>query len=522
MKLIVLLFCLVVQFIANAQLRIIEGTAVDISQRPFQAAIFINGEFTGGGVIISPEWILTAGHVPCLGGNTPVSPSVITVSTGYTNLNDDINRSSVQQVIIHPDYFTSSTSNGFVLVNDIALLKLSKPLVYGNNRQPVSISNKNVYSAQTNVVVSGWGRSGVNLPATLSQLYQANMKIYTCETQKIRLETSNSTAYKGDSGGPLTLSDNLIGLVSYGNGYEPQTSPSYYTNVGSYLGWIYEKTVSIQGSDIIHTQGDYSLSLTYNPNVTVSWKVSNSNKAQVSSSGRVSRVGTSSGIVTLTTNFTNILGAASVSRDILIGLPPFDISCLQQSVMENYRVGTTYNCFADPQWGDGILANNRLTYDWGYSKLSSTGQAGEWIRVNTYNNASFVDMQPAFRFTEPGTYRIEMYVRDGSVTSGMNSKTITVTGNYYSVYMNPACTQLTFTPQIQDMESEILPSLFSTLYSSTVKVHIYSDTSLKFSTILSATNDTNIDISSLDKGIYYLVILKDNAVIERHKILIRR
>ena len=88
--------------------------------------------------------------------------------------------------------------------------------------------------------------------------------------------------------------------------------------------------------------------------------------------------------------------------------------------------------------------------------------------------------------------------------------------------MNPACTQLTFTPQIQDMESEILPSLFSTLYSSTVKVHIYSDTSLKFSTILSATNDTNIDISSLDKGIYYLVILKDNAVIERHKILIRR
>lgn len=88
--------------------------------------------------------------------------------------------------------------------------------------------------------------------------------------------------------------------------------------------------------------------------------------------------------------------------------------------------------------------------------------------------------------------------------------------------MNPACTQLTFTPQIQDMESEILPSLFSTPYSLTVKVHIYSDTSLKFSTILSATNDTNIDISSLDKGIYYLVILKDNAVIERHKILIRR
>lgn len=51
MKLIVLLFCLVVQFIANAQLRIIEGTAVDISQRPFQAAIFINGEFLVEGLL---------------------------------------------------------------------------------------------------------------------------------------------------------------------------------------------------------------------------------------------------------------------------------------------------------------------------------------------------------------------------------------------------------------------------------------------------------------------------------------
>lgn len=30
-------------FVANAQLRIIGGSAVDISQRPYQAAIFING-----------------------------------------------------------------------------------------------------------------------------------------------------------------------------------------------------------------------------------------------------------------------------------------------------------------------------------------------------------------------------------------------------------------------------------------------------------------------------------------------
>lgn len=72
-------------FVANAQLRIIGGSAVDISQRPYQAAIFINGTFAGGGVIISPYYILTAAHVVCATGQvTPLPPSSLKVSVGYT------------------------------------------------------------------------------------------------------------------------------------------------------------------------------------------------------------------------------------------------------------------------------------------------------------------------------------------------------------------------------------------------------------------------------------------------------
>ncbi|MBQ9470445.1 MAG: trypsin-like serine protease [Bacteroidales bacterium] len=51
----------------NAQLRVIGGNAIDISQRPYQAAVFIDGYFNGGGVVISPNHILTADHVVCEG-----------------------------------------------------------------------------------------------------------------------------------------------------------------------------------------------------------------------------------------------------------------------------------------------------------------------------------------------------------------------------------------------------------------------------------------------------------------------
>ena len=68
----------------QAQLKIIGGSAVDITQRPYQAAIFVNGQFNGGGVILNNQWILTAAHV--VYGH---SASSISVSTGYTNLNND-------------------------------------------------------------------------------------------------------------------------------------------------------------------------------------------------------------------------------------------------------------------------------------------------------------------------------------------------------------------------------------------------------------------------------------------------
>lgn len=67
-----------------AQQRIIGGSAIDITQRPFQVAIFIYGKYTGGGVIINNQWILTVAHIA-----EKYSVSQMSISLGYTNLNND-------------------------------------------------------------------------------------------------------------------------------------------------------------------------------------------------------------------------------------------------------------------------------------------------------------------------------------------------------------------------------------------------------------------------------------------------
>ena len=86
-----------------AQLRIVGGSAVDISQRPYQAAVFVDGVFNGGGVIISSRYILTAAHVV-----NGYSSSRIRVSVGHTNLNLDYNRLNVSKINVHEKYFGCS------------------------------------------------------------------------------------------------------------------------------------------------------------------------------------------------------------------------------------------------------------------------------------------------------------------------------------------------------------------------------------------------------------------------------
>lgn len=117
--------------------------------------------------------------------------------------------------------------------------------------------------------------------------------------------TSTSTPYKGDSGGPLTIQDAtygtlLVGLVSYtSDPISPTSGNTFYTNVGTYLSWIYQMASTISGPAIAHNQGSYSLAKTFNPSITPTWTSSSTNIATINSSGQLIRKGTASGEITI-------------------------------------------------------------------------------------------------------------------------------------------------------------------------------------------------------------------------------
>lgn len=273
-----------------SQERIIGGTTANITDRPYQAAIFINGQFNGGGVIVGNKWILTAAHV--VYGR---SASSITVSTGYTNLNDDNDRSSVRNVIVH-EYYPETN------IYDIALLELNSPLYLGsNNRKAIALATSICYSDGTVATVSGWGRRSVGGSASLSQLYKANVTIQSFDGNTITAAISNNMAYKGDSGGPLTINttegDVLIGLVKSGSELAPTTNVSNYTGVSYYYNWITERaniyTDAIDGPDLLCGTDTYivspiplNCSFSYSPNIELVSKSGDELTVRAKSNGR--------------------------------------------------------------------------------------------------------------------------------------------------------------------------------------------------------------------------------------------
>ena len=90
------------------------------------------------------ETVLTAAH--CTIGKTPSS---ITVMAGATNKNQG-QKISGEKVLYYK--YTVAT-------NDIAIIKLSKPLTLGNNVQAICLPDRGPLEYGTECYASGWGKT---------------------------------------------------------------------------------------------------------------------------------------------------------------------------------------------------------------------------------------------------------------------------------------------------------------------------------------------------------------------------
>ncbi|CAG9134562.1 unnamed protein product [Plutella xylostella] len=274
----------------NQENRIVGGLPAGLNRYPWMARIVYDGQFHCGASLLSKEYVLTAAH--CV---RKLKRSKIRVILGdhdqtITTESSAIMR-AVTTIVRHRSFDADSYNNDIALLklrkpvtfskiikpvclpptavttivrhrsfdadsynNDIALLKLRKPVTFSKIIKPVCLPPTVFDPSGKEGIVVGWGRTseGGQLPAVVQEVRVPILSLQQCRGMKYRASriTSNmlcagrasTDSCQGDSGGPLLLQTGdkyqIVGIVSWGVGCGRPGYPGVYTRVTKYLPWL--------------------------------------------------------------------------------------------------------------------------------------------------------------------------------------------------------------------------------------------------------------------------------------------
>ena len=223
--------------------RIIGGGDAIAKDLPSMVSLKYKGQFFCGGSLIDERWVVTAAHCLSRSDDTPLNTDNLILTVSDYDLKDSTDYSHVSEVIIHPDYHESS------LNNDIALLKLSLPSIV----PPITMQSVSNDDTTKNASIWGWGSTtstGDHYPNILQKATVSVFPIHQCFTligspyiERTMLcagHTSGSidTCF-GDSGGPIILNNELVGITSWGgSNCADKYHPGVYARISEYQPWI--------------------------------------------------------------------------------------------------------------------------------------------------------------------------------------------------------------------------------------------------------------------------------------------
>uniref|UniRef100_A0A0K8VJJ0 Trypsin n=1 Tax=Bactrocera latifrons TaxID=174628 RepID=A0A0K8VJJ0_BACLA len=222
--------------------RIVGGVDTTIEQHPYQISLWLVEEqqhFCGGS-LISEKFVLSAAH--CLLG---LEPYELRVRLGSTNSTDGGLLVEVAAIKTHAGF------SAITAMNDIALLKLEKPVAQTNSIRYIDLADA-VPATGTPAVVSGWGikcslcfRTPVILQAVDVNIVQREDCASSTYKYGDQIRESMVCAYAlkkdacdGDSGGPLVAEGKLVGVVSWAEGCAKKDYPGVYASVPELRQWI--------------------------------------------------------------------------------------------------------------------------------------------------------------------------------------------------------------------------------------------------------------------------------------------
>ncbi|XP_043917901.1 chymotrypsin-like elastase family member 2A isoform X1 [Protopterus annectens] len=239
--------------------KVVGGVDVRTNSWPWQVSLqYLSGGsyyHTCGGTLIDPNWVLTAAH--CYS-----SSRTYRVVLGKHNLKlteDGSAAIAVSKFVVHEKW------NSFLIVNDIALIRLAEPAVLSDKIQPACLPPSGaILPHDFQSYVTGWGRLWSNGPIAdiLQQALLPVVDYATCtkndwwgsnvrDTMICAGGDGVVSGCNGDSGGPLNAQGSgdaweVHGIVSFGSsmGCNYIRKPTVFTRVSAYIDWINEKIAS--------------------------------------------------------------------------------------------------------------------------------------------------------------------------------------------------------------------------------------------------------------------------------------
>lgn len=249
------------KFVANT--KIVGGSRVESQQKyPWVVMLKHNWKYICAGVLIAPNWVLTAAHCGYekhIKNNTAPGSSwkVIAGESSQYELNTGI---GISLAVMH-DYTHYEDD---IPRNDIMMLKLDKMLEPTNNINFACLPQSRFDTPRPGdkCTIAGWG---VNTKENDQPefLHQAEIPILSneyCKTKHTSEKDYRSIsddmicagyddggvdACNGDSGGPLMCQREdgsifLPGIISWGYQCAEKDTPGVYTKTAHYLDWIHD------------------------------------------------------------------------------------------------------------------------------------------------------------------------------------------------------------------------------------------------------------------------------------------